>query len=108
MRNVTVVSAFPYSWYRSQGNDFFVGVVARREPQNVCCDRFHDRLVLGSVFVPVVYAGDTTLLVIGDPVHRITAEPEPGHSRGERPAQIVRCDLLLHAKPRTNVAHRRI
>ena len=54
----------------------------------------HDPLVLVGVAVAVVNVGHRAGLVIGDPVHRVAAEAEPGDPRQAGAPQIVRRGAL--------------
>ena len=57
-------------------------------------DGRHDPLVLRRVAVAVVDVGHRTGLVIGDPVHRVAAEAEPGDPGQAGAPQIVRRGAL--------------
>ena len=56
--------------------------------------RRHDPLVLVGIAVPVVNVGHRAGPVIGDPVHRVAAEAEPGDPRQAGAPQIVRRGAL--------------
>jgi len=51
----------------------------------------HDPPILFGITVAVVDVGHRAGLVIGDPVHRIAAETEPGDARQTGSPEIVRC-----------------
>ena len=72
--------------------------VARRRPldeaDHVPRHRRHDPLVLVGVAVAVVDVGHRAGAVIGDPVHRVAAEAEPGDPCQAGAPQIVRRGAL--------------